>query len=72
MKSIITRLAATALLAAAISPVAAQDALQSYIVVLRPGTANVPEVAAQSFTKGVISFATKRRTVSRSARCSGE
>ena len=47
MKSIVSRLAIAALLAAAISPVAAQDALQSYIVVLRPGTANVPEVAAE-------------------------
>jgi subtilisin family serine protease len=47
MKSIVTRLAATALVAAAISPVAAQDTLQSYIVVLRSGTADVPEVAAE-------------------------
>jgi len=47
MKSIASRLAAAALFVAAISPVAAQDALQSYIVVLRPGTANVPEVAAE-------------------------
>jgi subtilisin family serine protease len=47
MKSIVSRLAAAALIAAAIFPVAAQDALQSYIVVLRPGTANVPEVAAE-------------------------
>ena len=47
MKSTAPRLAIAALLAAAISPVAAQDALESYIVVLRPGTANVPEVAAE-------------------------
>jgi len=47
MKTIVSRLAAAALFVAAISPVAAQDALQSYIVVLRPGTANVPEVAAE-------------------------
>jgi len=47
MKSIVSRLAAAALFVAAISPVAAQDALQSYIVVLRPGAANVPEVAAE-------------------------
>jgi subtilisin family serine protease len=47
MKSIVSRLAAAALIVAAISPVAAQDVLQSYIVVLRPGTANVPEVAAE-------------------------
>lgn len=47
MKSIVSRLAVAALCAAAISPVAAQDELQSYIVVLRPGTANVPEVAAE-------------------------
>jgi subtilisin len=42
-----SRFAAAALIAASISPVAAQDALQSYIVVLRPGAANVPEVAAE-------------------------
>jgi subtilisin family serine protease len=47
MKSIVSRLAAAALFVAAISPAAAQDALQSYIVVLRPGAANVPEVAAE-------------------------
>jgi subtilisin family serine protease len=47
MKSIASRLAIAALVAATISPVAAQDALQSYIVVLRPGNANVPEVAAE-------------------------
>jgi subtilisin len=47
MKSFVARLSAAALIAASISPVAAQDALQSYIVVLRPGTANVPEVAAE-------------------------
>src|SRR5512139_912820 len=47
MKSVVSRLAVAALFAAAISPVAAQDALQSFIVVLRPGTANVPEVAAE-------------------------
>lgn len=47
MKSVASRIATAALLVAAISPVAAQDALQSYIVVLRPGTANVPEVAAE-------------------------
>jgi len=47
MKSFAPRLAVAALIAASISPVAAQDALQSYIVVLRPGTANVPEVAAE-------------------------
>jgi len=47
MKSTAPRLAIAALLAAAISPVVAQDALESYIVVLRPGTANVPEVAAE-------------------------
>jgi subtilisin len=46
MKSIVARLFITALLAAAISPVVAQDALQSYIVVLRRSTANVPDVAA--------------------------
>ena len=47
MKSFVPRLAAAALIAASISPVVAQDALQSYIVVLRPSTANVPEVAAE-------------------------
>jgi subtilisin family serine protease len=47
MGPFISRLATMALLALAISPVAAQDALQSYIVVLRPGTAKVPEVAAE-------------------------
>ena len=46
MKSSVSRLGVAALLTAAISPVVAQDVLQSYIVVLRPGTANVPEVAA--------------------------
>jgi len=46
MRTIISRVATAALLALAISPVAAQDALQAYIVVLRPGAANVPEVAA--------------------------
>jgi subtilisin len=47
MKSIASRFAAAALLALAISPVTAQEAVQSYIVVLGPGTANVPEVAAE-------------------------
>jgi len=47
MKYIVSRIAAAALFVAAITPVAAQDALQPYIVVLRPGTANVPEVAAE-------------------------
>jgi subtilisin len=47
MKTIASRFAAAALLALAISPVTAQEALQSYIVVLSPGTANVPEVAAE-------------------------
>ena len=46
MKSFIPRIAAAALLALAISPVIAQEALQSWIVVLRPGTARVPEVAS--------------------------
>jgi subtilisin family serine protease len=46
MKPFVSRIATAALLALAISPVAAQDALQSYIVVLRPGNANVPEVAS--------------------------
>jgi len=46
MKTIVSRLAVAALTVVAISPVAAQDALQSYIVVLKPGTANVPAVAA--------------------------
>ena len=46
MRTFVSRVATAALLALAISPVAAQDALQSWIVVLRPGTANVPEVAA--------------------------
>ena len=46
MKSIVSRFAFAALAAAAISPTAAQDTPQSYIVVLRPSIANVPEVAA--------------------------
>jgi subtilisin len=47
MKTIASRFTAAALLALAISPVTAQEAVQSYIVVLSPGTANVPEVAAE-------------------------
>lgn len=42
-----SRLAAVALLAAVIPAAAAQDALQSYVVVLRPGHANVPAVAQE-------------------------
>lgn len=48
MKSILSRMAATAAVWAAISPAVAQEALQSYIVVLRPGAINVPEVAAET------------------------
>jgi subtilisin len=47
MKPFVSRLATATLLALTISPVVAQDALQSYIVVLHPGTAKVPEVAAE-------------------------
>jgi hypothetical protein len=47
MKSTVSRFALAVLAAAAITPVAAQDAQQSYIVVLRTGTADVPTVAAE-------------------------
>jgi subtilisin family serine protease len=47
MKPFVSRLVAAALFVAAISPAVAQDALESYIVVLKPGTANVPEVASE-------------------------
>jgi len=45
MKSLHLRLAATVLLAAAIPAAFAQEPLQSYVVVLRPGTPEVPAVA---------------------------
>ena len=46
MKPFISRIATAALLALAFSPVMAQDAPESWIVVLRPGAAHVPDVAS--------------------------